>query len=90
MIQEAHKRIKTVDVYYGFSIFGFKFFDNCHTLIFEIGKIASGMGVETVVIEDDEMIVGVVAKIWGEYKSAYTDFQFQIARHFQFQIARQY
>ncbi len=55
-----------MDVYYGFNIFGFKFFDKCHTLIFEIGKLASGMGAETVVLEDDERIVGVVAKMWGD------------------------
>ena len=72
MLQDANKRVKTVDVYYGLTIFGLKFYDKYHSLIFEIGKIASGMGVETVALADDEMIVGIVAKIWGD--SAYSDF----------------
>jgi len=37
------------------------------------------MNKDTVVLEENEVIVGVKAKLWREYQLAYTDFQFQIA-----------
>lgn len=61
MPDDAHLRIKTVDVFFGGRIYGFKFFDRNHDLIFEIG-FTRASDMETIVLDDMEVIVGVVAK----------------------------
>ena len=58
---------------------GFKFFDSTQTLIWQIGCIEPGLTIDTVELEDNEKIVGVVAKWWRGHQSIYTEFQFQIA-----------
>ena len=55
---------------------GFSFFDKDGALLWEIGGTWSGYEKETVVLEENEVIVGVVAKLWGDYQSSYTDLQF--------------
>ncbi len=74
-------RTKSVDIYYWHNtyIFGFKFFDSDSRLIFKIGITTHPkFKVETVLLGDNEVIVGVVARFWGlpVYQSIYTDFQF--------------
>ena len=54
-------RIKTVDVFFGGRLYGFKFFDHKHDMIFEIG-FTKASDVETLVLDDLDVIVGVVAK----------------------------
>ena len=61
MPKDAHLRIKTVDVFFGGRLYGFKFFDHKHDLIFEIG-FTKASDVETLVLDDLDVIVGVVAK----------------------------
>ena len=49
MPEGAHLRIKTVDIYHcGSYICGFKFFDNQHSLLWDIGYTPSSFTVETV------------------------------------------
>jgi hypothetical protein len=68
--------IKSVDIYQATNdvIIGFKFFYKDHKLIFRIGCTGSLMKFETVVLADNEVIIGVVAKLWGGYQSSYSDF----------------
>ena len=48
MPEGAHLRIKTVDIYHSSYIRGFKFFDNHHSLLWDIGYTPSHYTVETV------------------------------------------
>ena len=76
MPEGAHKRIKSVDIIYNNNrcIYGFQFFDKENKFIWQIGT--TGSNVETVVLADNEVIIGVVAKLFPGVKSAYSDFQF--------------
>jgi hypothetical protein len=69
------KIIKSVDVYFSDYIHGFRFFDKEGKTLWEIGMIHSSMDmeVETVILEDDEVIIGVVGKLHPGYQSIYTD-----------------
>ena len=62
-----------------FKIKGFSFFDKDGKRLYKIGWIDSSYDKETVVLEENEVIVGVVAKLRKPWQSLYTDFQFQIA-----------
>ena len=75
-------KIKTVQIYYNSNcIFGFKFFAKDSTLLWKIGyTTASSCDVETVELEDNEVIIGVVAKLHPDKQSAYTDFQFKLGK----------
>jgi hypothetical protein len=74
MPEGGHKRIKSIDIIYSHNrmIYGFQFFDKDNTFIWQIGK--TGSNVETVVLSDNEVIVGIVAKLFPGLQSAYTDF----------------
>ena len=63
------------------NINGFSFFDKDGALLWKIGDTTySSINMyETVVLKENEVIVGVVAKLQQPYQSSYTDFQFQIA-----------
>ncbi len=62
MPEGAYKRIKSVQIYYMCCMAGFKFFDRDDKPIWQIGRITwSSLKVETVMLEDNEVIVGVVA-----------------------------
>ncbi len=79
---DALKRIRSVSIHYNpvSCIFGFSFFDKDGALLWKIGKTtASWMKEEIVVLEENEVIVGVVAKLLQDWRSCYRDFQFQIA-----------
>ena len=74
MTEEAHKMIKTVDIYHnGVCIEGFSFFDRDRLPIFEVGatKLYSSW---TVVLADNEVIIGVACKLYEGEQSRYTDF----------------
>ncbi len=53
---------------------GFLFFDKDGSLLWEIGYTDSDDEVETVLLEENEVIVGVVAKLLPDRQSCYTDF----------------
>ena len=73
-------KIKTIDLFLNQKcLFGFKFYDKNKKQIFQIGYTADQkLIVETEVLADNEVIFGVVAKVYPGYQSVYTDFQFQI------------
>ena len=71
----AHKnfRIRLVSIHHNKYIRGFSFFDEGGTRICKIGDTDwSELEVTTVVLAENEAIVGVVAKL--RYQSWYTDF----------------
>ncbi len=77
----SHKRIRSVEIHhYSGYISRFSFFDTDGALIWEIGWDVPNMDVKAVELKENEVIVGVVAKLYSEEQSRFTDFQFQIAR----------
>jgi hypothetical protein len=87
MPADSHKMIRSVNIHhntYSTIILGFSFFDKEGALLWEIGVTSSWFKVKTVLIAENEVIVGVVAKISPYVQppytgSLYTGFQFQIA-----------
>ncbi len=78
----SHTRIRSVNIHYFNAIIGFSFLDKEGALLWKIGETTNRMNkVETVLIEDNEVIIGVIAKLYGRYQSCYTDFQFQIGKY---------
>ena len=78
----ALNRIRSANIHhYNHHIQGFSFFDKDGALLWEIGEIYSGWSTEneTVLLAENEVIVGVAAKLCPGYQSLYTDFQFHIA-----------
>ncbi len=63
-------------------IVGFEFFDKDYSLIWRIGDPTNGhnLHVKTVELAENEVIVGVLAKLCGWHKSIYTAWQFRIGR----------
>jgi hypothetical protein len=75
----CHKRIRSVSIFYSYCITGLSFFDKDKKLLWKLGKPTyPGDDVETVLINKNEIIIGVVAKQLQGYDSWFTDFQFQI------------
>ena len=72
----AIKKIGRVNINYwpNNCILGFSFFDKDGALLWEIGWNSPMYDMETVVLEKNEVIVAVVAKLLPGYQSAYTDF----------------
>ncbi len=71
--------LKTHSVYvyyhdYWHCICGFKFFDKDGALLWKIGWVDSRFDIEYVYLEENEVIVGVVAKLYQDDQSRYTDF----------------
>ena len=66
-------RIRAVTIYYWDCILGFSFFDKDEKLLWQIGNTWAEYK-ETVLIADDEVIVGVEAKLDPGYQSRYSDF----------------
>jgi hypothetical protein len=60
-------------------VYGFKFFDKDKKPLLDIGYTAGGSR-ETVMIADNEVIVGVVAKLHPSDSGHLSDFQFRIKR----------
>jgi hypothetical protein len=73
--KDALNRIRSVTIHYEKKccIFGFSFFDKDGALLWKIGNIWPEYK-ETVVLAVNEVIVGVVAKPYPVWQSAYTDF----------------
>jgi hypothetical protein len=70
----AHTLIRSVDIYYlDWCIWGFRFFDLDHNEIWRIGGNHPLAKMQSVELEEGEVIIGVVAKVFGDYKSVYTD-----------------
>jgi hypothetical protein len=75
MPARCHNRIRSVTLYHNrHSIWGFFFFDKEGALLWKIGNTDSWFKTETVLLEENEVIVGVVAKLLPGYQSMYTDF----------------
>jgi hypothetical protein len=80
--RDAIPKIHRVTIYYyeyRNCIVGFSFFDKDGALLWEIGRTYSRLEKGTVLLAENEVIVGVVAKHTSYSQSVYTDFQFQIA-----------
>jgi hypothetical protein len=68
------KRIRSVTIIYSAYIFGFKFFDKHGALLWKIGDTNWRRMKDKVELADNEVIVGVVAKLRPDHQSVYTDF----------------
>ncbi len=70
--------LRSVNIYYNDRcVQGFQFFNQDGEVIFKIGwATASNLKVEVVMLEENDLIIGVVAKLRKGYQSAYSDFQF--------------
>jgi hypothetical protein len=76
MQADAHNKIRSVTIHYYYClhyICGFCFFDKDGALLWKIGYTGSKLE-ETVMLEENEVIVGVVAKLYPDWQSLYTDF----------------
>ncbi len=73
---DALNMIREVTIYYLGCIGGFEFFDNDGALLWKIGDTDPDDEVETetVLLEENEVIVGVVAKLYSRWQTSYTDF----------------
>ncbi len=75
----AHNMIRSVTIHHTNCIHGFSFLDKEGALLWEVGNTTEpDLDVKTVLIADNEVLVGVVAKLYPGYQYLYTDFQFQI------------
>ncbi len=70
---DSNKIIKSVEIYYNRSIRGFIFYDNKRVPIKKIGDTYQD-DVKEIVLKDNEVIIGVAAKLSGWRQSFYTDF----------------
>jgi hypothetical protein len=69
----ALKRIRAVTIHHARYIDGFSFFDKRGALLWQVGYTRSRRW-QTVLLEENEVIAGVVAKLWKDGKRGYTDF----------------
>ncbi len=82
MPEGSHMMIRSVTIHYNYVISGFSFYDKEGALLWEIGVTTdSRLNTATVLITENEVIVGVVAKLFPGSQSLYTDFQFQIGKY---------
>ena len=72
MIHLQDRRIKVVQVFSSSYVRGFRFLDSKFQMIFEIGSVSNT--VTNIVLEDNEQIVGISAKLYSTYQAEYTDF----------------
>ena len=78
---DAFNKIRSVTVHYCYYILGFSFFDKDGALLWEIGYTDDPeLPKETVEIAENERIIGVKAKLYPDWQSIYTDWQFQIGK----------
>jgi hypothetical protein len=72
---DALNKIGRVTIHCGGDhINGFSFFYKSGALLWKIGDTNSGFKKETVLLAENEVIVGVVAKLYPDCQSRYTDF----------------
>ncbi len=77
MPADAINKIRSVTIDYlsNTCIRGFSFFDKDGALLWKIGDtVVLMLYKETVVLEENEVIVGVAAKLYPDRQSLYTDF----------------
>ena len=73
--KDALNKIRRVSIHYNNLIGGFSFFDKDGALLWKIGNTANQyLEKETVMLEENEVIVGVVAKLSPYSESRYTSF----------------
>ncbi len=74
-------KIRSVEIHTSEArIAGFMFLDKEGALLWKIGWTkGQSCNVEIVDIAENEVIVGVVGKLFQDRQSVYTDFQFQVA-----------
>ncbi len=72
---DALKKIRSVTIHYipNDCIWGFSLFDKNDELLWKIGLTHSTLSVETVLLAENELIVGVVAKLYPGLQSCYFD-----------------
>ncbi len=74
---DALNKIRSVAIHPALGyIRGFCFFDKDGALLYRIGLTGSSFSEETVLLAENEVILGVVAKLYKHFQSFYTDFQF--------------
>ena len=73
MPEKVPKKIRSVNIHYRSTIHGFWFFDKDGALLWKIGWIESWFDHKIVMLEENEVIVGVVAKLYPDCQSKYTD-----------------
>ncbi len=71
--KKALKKIRSVTIHYFNCIGGFSFFDKDGALLWKIGCTLPGLIKGTVVLAENEVIVGVVAKLYEDWQSVYTN-----------------
>ena len=72
--KRSHKSIRYVGIHHNFGhIFGFSFCDKEETLLWKIGDVNPKFKVDIVVLLENEVIVGVNAKLSPGHQSFYTD-----------------
>jgi hypothetical protein len=68
MPKGSHKMIRSITIhYYRGYIHGISFFDKKGALLCEIGDTWSWLKMETVKLAENEVIVGVVAKLYPDF-----------------------
>ena len=74
MPEDTHKKTRKVQIYINgnINVCGFKFFDTNSVQLFEVGAIKPEY--KEVVIEENQQIIGIVARLLNNLNSAYTDF----------------
>ncbi len=74
MPEDTHKKTRKVQIYINGSsnVIGFKFFDKNSVQLFEVGLFSKEF--KEVAIEENQQIIGIVARLHPKYNSAYTDF----------------
>ncbi len=72
---ETLHKIRSVTIHYYINecIGGFSFFDKDGTLLWKIGWTWPSLNLETVLLDENEMIIGVQAKLYNGYQSDYTE-----------------
>ncbi len=60
---DALEKTRLVNIYFNWCIRGFFFFDKDGVLLWKIGLITASWSKETVVLAENEVIVGVVANL---------------------------
>ncbi len=74
MPEGFHNKIRSVRIYYYDRICGFSFFDKEGALLWKIGATTYALfEKKTVLIAENEVIIGVVAKLLPGHQSFYTD-----------------
>ncbi len=76
MPEVAYKRTRSIAIYHCHDrIEGFIFFDNDKLSLWQIGVTDSEWGSKkTVMLDENEVIIGVVCKLFSDYQSCYTSF----------------